>query len=523
MKLEYLPEYLTIAVASILGMGLAFYIGIWTGGGNSQTPILIVGGIMALMLALILRANVWILIPLFWPLFGKIIGTPGDIPLRDLVILYVFPVFLALKALKVVRGKTEYGWLDYLLLLNLLYLLTVYIRNPVGTLSMGLDRVGGRPYFEAIFALMGFWVIGHVTMPAKLALKMPWLCVIPTLVTSAGAFVSACFPSAAPLLNSLYTGMGAGNPSDAPSGDSSTDGIDMDRPGYMVIAGTALLRVLHSVFPPFTTINPLYIGRFLLALLSLIAVLKSGFRSGLINVAFFFMVAAYFRHGFAAVFRTGVICVPLLGVVLFAQGNLIELPYSVQRTLSFLPGKWEYGVVSDAKGSTEWRIEIWEKVCDPHNKYIVNWWYGDGFGITKTQLIESAQGGNSQEALTVAGDYHSLPLSTVHTVGFVGAGFFVILMFGTAYYGWNLIQRAKGTPFFTMALYVGVPAIMAPFFGFFVFGAYKEQILESIFAVAMLRMVSRSLIQHQAEANPPPVGKAFPEVELNHFPQRALP
>jgi hypothetical protein len=520
MKLEYLPEYLTITVASILGMGLAFYIGIWTGGGNSQTPIIIVGGIVALSIALILRAHIWILIPLFWPFTGLIAGTPGEIPTRDLVILYVFPVFLALKALKVVRSKTHYGWLDYLLLLNLLYLGTVYIRNPVGTYSMGFERAGGRPYFEAIFALLGFWVIGHVTMPAKLAVKMPWFCAMPSLAVSAGSFISAHIPAASPILGHIYSEMGGAAPGEGEG--PSADSIEIERPGYLGGAGSTLTRVLYSVFPPFTTVNPLYFWRFLLASLSLYAILKAGFRSGLIGTVLFFMFAAYFRYGITALFRLAFVCVPMLGFIAFAQGNVVDLPYSIQRTLSFLPGKWTPEVVADAQSSSEWRFQIWQNVCDPHNKYIVNWWLGDGFGITKTQLIESALGHDVQEALTVSGDYHSLPLSAVHTVGFIGTGFLVVLMFGMAYYGWNLILRAEGTPFFAVALYFGVPIIAAPMLGFFVFGAYKGQIVECIFGVAMLRMISRSLIQYQIETNPPLPGKIFPEVEMNRYPQRAL-
>jgi len=238
---------------------------------------------------------------------------------------------------------------------------------------------------------------------------------------------------------------------------------------------------------------------------------------------FFFMIAAYFRHGIAALIRVCLIVIPVIALIIAMQGTLVELPYAVQRTLSFLPGKWERSVVDNARGSTEWRLQIWERVCDPHNKYIVNWWYGDGFGMTKAQLVEAYQpGADLQENFMVSGDYHSLPLSAVHTVGFVGTFFLIVLMLSMAFYSWKLIEKARNTPYFAFALFVGVPIIISPALGFLVFGAYKGQIVDCIFGVAMLRLVSRSLAKYQADTNIQPIGKVFPQVELNRFPQRAL-
>jgi len=177
MKIERLPEYLTIIVTITCGMLLSMYLGVSTGGGSGKGWLIMIG-IVALVIALIMRANIWLLIPIAWPLMGQITGMPGSFPVRDVVIIYVFPVFLALKALKVVRSKTHYNWLDYVLFLNLAYLATVFIRNPVGTESMGLDRVGGKTYFDAVFAFLGYWVIGHVTLSPKLARWMPFLMII---------------------------------------------------------------------------------------------------------------------------------------------------------------------------------------------------------------------------------------------------------------------------------------------------------------------------------------------------------
>ena len=149
MKLDRLPEYLGIVVTAIIGILLALYLGQSAGVGSPKIYMVAAGSI-ALLVALMMRENIWFLIPSLWCMTGKMVGMPGNFPLRDLVILYAFSVFLGLKALKVVRTKNQYNWLDMVLLFNLAYLLAVFIRNPVGTESMGSDRVGGKAYYEIL-------------------------------------------------------------------------------------------------------------------------------------------------------------------------------------------------------------------------------------------------------------------------------------------------------------------------------------------------------------------------------------
>ncbi|MCX6967633.1 MAG: hypothetical protein NTZ46_07605 [Verrucomicrobia bacterium] len=513
MKLARLPEYLSIVVTAVIGILLALYLGLSAGAG-SNTTYLIIGSIIAVVIALVLRANIWLLIPLCWPLGGSITGMPGSFPVRDLVMLYAFAVFLALKALKVVRAKTQYNWLDYLLFLNLIYLFTIYIKNPVGTDSMGFERVGGKVYFEVLFLISGYWVIAHVTVSGKFIRKFPLLLICGDLLNGIVGFLTFHFPVFGLALGQVYSGVSLTN--SALGGEDSAS----EREGYLTSPGYAVCKALFSMHSPFRVLNPIYFWRFLGASLGILMILKSGFRGTLVGLGFFFIASTYFRHGFLGVIRMTLIIIPCLCMLIAVQG-IVELPLPMQRSLSFLPGNWNPAVVDDAKGSLEWRYDIWDRVRTSGHKYINDWWFGDGFGISKTQLQQALNSPEeSQENLAIVGQYHSLPLSAIRVVGYVGFSLYCVLLFCMGVFAWKLIRRAKGTPFFPAALFIGVPAITSPPQELLLTGFFDSSILSTIFSIAIMQMISRSLEQYRRDQEElaPDAAKALPELVRHRFP-----
>jgi len=495
MKLERLTEYVTIVVTVVFGMLLALYIGSSAGNGSS-TPALIIGAMLAVMVALILQANVWLLIPLCGPMSGMIVGSPLGLKLSHIAILYAFGVFLALKALKVVRTKAKYNWLDYLLFFNLFYLLTVYIRNPVGAELLGFEKIGGKPYIEVIITMLAYWVINHVDLSPKMAMRLPFILTFGSMFNGLMGIVTNYFPSVGVYVGYLYNGF---IPRTTDAAGVAIYDVEMSRD----VVGRNFeppLLMLYSYYPPLSTLNPLSIIRFSFAAFCLVSALVSGFRSVFIEIGLFFIIATFFHSGKRAAFRIPVVIVPLLVLLIAAQGTLIHLPTNMQRTLCFLPGDWDPVAKNDAEGSTEWRIDIWRNVWDSGHKYIKDWWWGDGFGMTKVELREAQTlFKDAKENLAISGDYHSLPLSTIHVVGYIGLVQLLILMFGMTYYAWKLILRARRTPFFPMALFIGVPVVYAPFFGFLVFGAFNLTCYTNIYYIAWLRLIDRGLEKYLME------------------------
>ncbi len=132
MKLERAQEYLTTFIAVAVGMLAAYYVGTLSGHGQFGRigAMLLTAVFMALLLAL--REQIWLLIPFSLPFVGQLMEIKGHPAIRDVAVFAVFGGVLALRAFKIIRRKPTYDAIDFWGGLMLLYLLTVYIRNPVG-------------------------------------------------------------------------------------------------------------------------------------------------------------------------------------------------------------------------------------------------------------------------------------------------------------------------------------------------------------------------------------------------------
>jgi hypothetical protein len=115
----------------------------------------------------------------------------------------------------------------------------------------------------------------------------------------------------------------------------------------------------------------------------------------------------------------------LVGVALLAAAVVLpqadKLPLVVQRTLSFLPIKVDFGVRQSADSSTEWRLEMWNRVLPDVPRYLLK---GKGYVLTPDDVYWARQNvaisGETSAGASVAGDYHSGPLSTVIPFGIWG-------------------------------------------------------------------------------------------------------
>ena len=491
MKLHRLPEYILITTVLLAGMGLALYCGRAIGTGQTSTVVAIFAVAVAIFVLLWMRARVWMLIPITWGFAGQIYQLPLPFAVRDLVIVFVFASFFALIALKIVRRKPVYEPLDYLLMVNILYVAIAFVRHPVGIFELGTKRVGGKPYFILFVACLAYWVLGRVLMSPKQARKLPFFMIAARSVEMVFNFVAFHFPSTAPVLSHLYSGVEI-------SGETAQGAKETDvRQAYLGFFALPLLTGLCSYFRPLTLINPLYMGRFIAFLIGIYGLLQSGHRSYVMAAAFAFAAASYFQKGMIDLVKIVVFGIPCVIFLIASQGVLFELPMPAQRALSFLPGNWNYNVVSDAKGSTEWRTQMW-KIVLTTDKYIENKWLGDGFGFTieQFQAMEHATalktGGADQENQMIVGGVHSGPISAIRYVGVLGLVLYLILLVQMARYALRLIGRCRNTPFFVVSLFLGIPAIFEPINYVFIFGGYENALPNSVFTVAMLRLISNS-------------------------------
>jgi hypothetical protein len=452
--------------------------------------------------ALGLKQNAWLLIPICSGLGGTIGGGRLPASIAEMSVAFCFGLFVLFKALKVIPKFPRLNWCDKLLICNLLYLATVFARNPVGVDFIRSNLIGGRPYFAILLACCGFWVLQHVTIKPKLAKLLPALMCFGSVVNALSGLVGYFAPNLGYRMATLYSGfmsVGEINPLDMPNDNR------VERHQYLAGFGVEVGRAVISYANIFKLIffQNIFLSACFFA--SLVAILLSGFRSNLIGWLFAIALASYIRGGVRNIIP--LVAAGLAGVVMIVvlQTAGLSVPLAAQRALSFIPISWDSRASVDAKGSVEWRVEMW-RLALTSDRYIKNKFFGDGFGYdpselrawaTKTSLRMGSTEG-LQDYFMITGDYHSGPVSSVQFVGYVGLFLFTALLIANARYAWKIINMAKNTPLFPVALFFGIAAIYHPICFWLIFGGYGGDFIQAISTLGMLNLIDRSIKKEKA-------------------------
>jgi len=498
MKTERLQEYFTVFCITAAGVLGGVHCAQLAGKGDFKSLGFIAAGI-----AVLLKTRIWMLIPLTWNLKSQSFLIPIPLSVHDVAIALSFGVFLIFTAFKLIRIRPKGNFGDFLMWVNMAWLAVAYIRNPVGVNALGTDRVGGRPYFLVLCALMGYWVLTRVVANVKTARLLPGLILSGVCFVTALSLVAYKIPDTVPVLSHIYSGVQqtSYNPdadqfaADASSGEDSLN----DRVDTMLDFGLVTIGLLCAFYNPVNLLNPVVFWRFVLFIASWIAILASGHRLGIVVALWTIFICSYFRNGLLELMRMSIFFLPVLGILVMGHGKLFELPLVAQRSLSFLPGNWSHVAVQNAQDSNDWRFQMWDKVWHS-NKYIHNKVLGDGFGTSQKaqdEIVDMMNEGRVEEAgmegQLINGGFHSGPLTTIRTVGLVGLVPFYLWMMYLARYGYRLIRFSQGTPFFPVALYFGGGALFAPFFFTFVFGAFEGDLAQTVLGAGMLKLVYQSI------------------------------
>lgn len=171
----------------------------------------------------------------------------------------------------------------------------------------------------------------------------------------------------------------------------------------------------------------------MLAVLGIVWVgLMGGFRSTPITLlllcATMFFIEGLHRTRLAPV-------LVLAGILLVALALPVvdKLPFTVQRSLSFLPIEINPLAKADATESSEWRLRMWQDVIPTIPKYLL---VGKGYGIDAREQemaegLAGIHGEDQSEGAKRASDFHNGPLSLIIPLGIFGTiGFLWFMMAG---------------------------------------------------------------------------------------------
>jgi len=482
----------------LIGLVLAIVIGNAVGSSDMRLVAGLVAAIPVVVIFVQLKTNIWVLLPIGWYLTGRLPWLPVPFTVRDLCFITVIIFFTLFFATRALPWRRKLGTLDYLIYINLAYLATVYARNPAGFWAMQTSIVGGRPYFEIALALGGFIILSRVRLTDLIAKIFPLFFIVPTWSVALLDVIGRLAPQTGYALNALYTGVGPSGVTGALQQDAK---LGETRMTGLVQAGLSAMIALCSKYNPITLISPLYPGRLLLVCLSLTAIFLSGFRGALLFVLVAFLLSVVLRRKIRDLWVASAAAVIFILSLIIVQGSLLQLPLTMQRALSWLPGDWNQEAVADAEGSSRWRFEMWAWAWND-DRILRDRVWGQGFGLSidDMNLIASSLvagqgggsllGGSDRENYMITGAFHSGPLSTIKYIGVVGLMLYYPLMCYMAVMAWRLCRRAYGTKAFSLSLFVGIPVIYEPINFVAIFGGLDSNYPQLLFWAGLLNMTS---------------------------------
>jgi hypothetical protein len=506
---------IVIWAALLLGLLAAVMVGSAVGSSDMRMVAGVMAAIPVAIIFVKLKTNIWVLLPIGWYLSGRLPWLPVPFTVRDLcfmAVIFFFTLFLATRA---VPWRRKVGMIDYLIYINLAYLAIVFARNPVGFWAMQSSMVGGRPYFEIALAFGAFIILSRVQISDFIARIFPLFFVIPAWSVAVLDVIGRLIPQAAYPLAMIYSGVGSRGVTSAFQEEAQ---LGETRMVGMQNAGVSSVLALCAKYNPITMMSPFYPLRVVLLATAFGAIFLSGFRSTLLFAMVAFVLSVLLRGRVKDLWVAG--AVMLLGVMalISLQGTVLQLPRTMQRALSWLPGDWDQAATADAEGSSQWRFEMWAWAWND-DRILRNRIWGQGFGLSidDMNLIASSLvagegggsrlGGSDRENFMITGSFHNGPLSTIKYVGVFGLCLYYPLMCYMAVLAWRLCGRARGTKSFSLALFVAIPIIYEPFNFVFIFGGFDGSLTQSLFWAGLLNMTQRYVesleptIQREAKLN----------------------
>jgi hypothetical protein len=504
----FTSNQLTVWAALLLGLLVAVFLGSAVGSSDIRPIALLIGLVPLAAIFAHLKTRVWVLIPIGWYFSGKLPWLPLPFTVRDLCMMAAIFFFTLFFATRVLPWRRKLSALDYLIYINLAYLLVVYIRNPAGFWALQTSMVGGRPYFEIALAFGSFIILSRVQISDFIARIFPLFFVIPAWCIAALDVLARLVPGTANTIAYLYSGVVGGSVAGAFQQEAK---LGETRMSGMQNAGTSSVLALSSKFEPLTLFSPLYPARVLMLTAAFGAIFLSGFRSSLLFGMVAFVLAVLLRGRLRDMWIAIGAGILALSILISIQGNVLQLPLAMQRALSWLPGQWNQAALVDAEGSSQWRFEMWGWAWND-DRILRNRTWGQGFGLSldDMNLIASSNlageggasrlGGSDREQFMITGAFHNGPLSTIKYIGVVGLALYYPLMCYMAVVAWRLCKRARDTKLFPLALFIGIPVIYEPFNFIVVFGGLDGNYPQLLFWAGLLNMTSNALKERGLQA-----------------------
>jgi hypothetical protein len=301
-------------------------------------------------------------------------------------------------------------------------IITAGLTGGIGLNALGASRAGGKGYFFIFAAMAGYFGFTSQRIPperAGLYVTLFFLSGLTALVSQ----VASLLGPAGEFLYSFFPG--APGSMQATAAESVTGFSSYSRFGAFAMAAPAIYGCMLARYGVRGTLDFRHPWRPVIFLLAIAGCAWCGYRSALVMLLVSFAAVFYWE----GLHRTKLLPA-MVGLALLAGAAVLpyadKLPLVVQRSLSFLPIKVDFGVRQSADSSTEWRVEMWKHVLPEVPRYLLK---GKGYNLTADDIYwanqNASRSGESSGGSMVAGDYHSGPLSTIIPFGIWGVIAFI--------------------------------------------------------------------------------------------------
>ena len=345
----------------------------------------------------------------------------GRFMMSDLLyILAIFIIILNL-ALNKIHKQFDHKLLNKVIFFFILNLFIIMSFRGTGLLILGDTKVGGGAYILWIVCLSALFFCKYINLSIKQAkfLIIGWttfpllnpLMEFLTIKTGGSIYFFTKYFNIN--FGQLYQRIVVNN-------------TDMARTGTMPISiffqiiGLIILSKKQNLF-----IFSLF------TLFGAIAIMFSGFRSYLVAYLMVSIISAFFLYNKKnQLFALGglIVVITFISLALFID----QLPFSIQRAVSFIPGLRVDGIAMDnALDTTTWRIEIWIMALNDFWNYAI---IGRGLAWDTTAWVNLAGRTvySTPEFYYINHNYHSGPVTALIDYGIIGTILWIIIQFSVA-------------------------------------------------------------------------------------------
>jgi hypothetical protein len=436
LGLQPLGPRLPLILTTVVGLAGTFFIGVAIGQGEFIQVYLLLFAIAALTAIFTMGSKYWLLIPIAFSFNLPAIPFGGRaFELPEITIVLCAVVFAFRYALHT-RGVTLFRWSHAAVILYTAWAAFVFVRHPVGLFAMGSSSGGARFYFKIALPLAAFLIVANQNISERDAKWLVRFLIIGSIVGMVVDIVRYKIspPFFANTEEGYYTWHQA-----------------MSGPTMMIMLWLFSRYKTREIFG-FAKPHLLFLFFFCLAIAAI-----SGKRAGFASVLMTPLVAAILRKEYLYVLTGAILAALLVFILSVGQGSLFRLPLQVQRSLSYLPGKWDWEVRSQFQGGIDpFRKELrdlaWKNI-EEHP------FVGQGYAVNVHELFALATVGNFNtigiQAMALGSSWHNTWLGIWADFGFPAVVFWAIFWGQAVVIGfWVYRRTSHGSAFRTLAMMI---------------------------------------------------------------------